>query len=125
MAEIQVCVECGTKVVGLGEPPLGERLYDLVAGILETEGHEALSLRKVACLGNCDAECRLVLADPDRWSWMLGDMDIETDEALLREVFRLWLEAPNGLIPKALRPQGLKDKALGRMPPVLSRNRKT
>lgn len=123
MAEIQICVECGTKAVGPGETPLGERLYDLVERILEEDGFDGLNLRKVACLGNCDAECRLALADPERWSWMLGDMDAQADEALLREVFKLWLEAPNGLIPKAQRPQGLTDKSLGRMPPVLNRNR--
>ncbi len=123
MPEIQVCVECGTKAVPPGEPPAGEKLYDLIRDILSDPQLSSLKARKVACLGNCDCECRVAMADPDRWSWMLGDVHPDEDAAFLRDVFHLWVNAPNGLIPKAERPQALKDKALGRMPPVLTRNR--
>lgn len=120
-AEVQVCVECGTKAARPGEAPAGEALYDLVSNILQDRGFDGLTARKVACLGNCDCDCRLALADPDRWSWMLGDVDPRTDGAFLREVLALWVKAPNGLIPKTDRPEALTEKALGRMPPVRPR----
>ncbi|MEL7255846.1 MAG: DUF1636 domain-containing protein [Pseudomonadota bacterium] len=123
MGEVQVCIECGMEKAGPGERPAGEALFALISKLLEEPGLDQLEARQVACLGNCDADCRVALADPDRWSWMLGQVDPATDEALLREVLQLWLAAPKGLIPKADRPDGLKDKTLGRMPPVLTRNR--
>lgn len=123
MGEVQVCLECGMKSVRPNDPVPGELLYEIIVDILKAPGFEPLSARKVACLGNCDAECRVALADPDRWSWMLGQIDPKQDEGFLREVIALWLAAPNGLIKKSDRPQKLTDKALGRMPPVLPRNR--
>ena len=123
MGEVQVCLECGTEAAAPGDAPAGEKLFELIREILRDPAFATLHPRKVACLGNCDCDCRLALADPDRWSWMLGDVDPSQDEDLLREVIRLWVEAPSGLIPKAERPEALKDKALGRMPPVLKRSR--
>lgn len=123
MGEVQVCLECGTKAAQPGEAPAGEKLFDLVSDILNDPALATLQPRKVACLGNCDCDCRVALAHPERWSWMLGDVDPLRDEAFLREVIRLWVDAPNGLIPKADRPQALTDKSLGRIPPVLKRNR--
>lgn len=124
MGEVQICVECGTKAARPGEAPAGEALYALVADILTDQQFVSLRPRKVACLGNCDCECRVALAHPDRWSWMLGDVDPDLDRAFLREVIALWVTSPNGLIAKPDRPQALTDKSLGRIPPVLSRNRK-
>ncbi|MEO0371903.1 MAG: DUF1636 family protein [Pseudomonadota bacterium] len=123
MAELQVCIECGMEKAAPGERPAGEVLYELIERMVDELGMEGLQARQVACLGNCDADCRLALADPDRWSWMLGQLDPVDDEALLRDVIALWLAAPKGLIPKADRPVGLKDKTLGRMPPVMTSNR--
>ena len=110
MGEVQVCIECGTEKARLGERPAGEAVFALITALLAEPGLEGLRLRQVARLGNCDADCRVALADPDRWSWMLGQVDPATDEALLREVLQLWLAAPKGLIPKVDRPDGLKDK---------------
>ncbi|MDB5411825.1 MAG: hypothetical protein JWR10_160 [Rubritepida sp.] len=76
-------------------------------------------LRVVAapCLSNCPARCRVSLAAPDRWSWLVGglDPDASMDDLLL--FAENWLAAPDGFVARDGRPKSIRPLLLGRVPP--------
>ena len=117
--EVQICIECGKETTHKDNICPGEALISALAPLLkEKPATNNTILRSVACLGNCDHGCRVVLASHLRWSWALGDIDPEFDAKFIMGVIEQWLDVPTGLIPKKERSEKLIDKTLSRHPPL-------
>lgn len=70
------------------------------------------------CLGGCTSRGRVSVAASGRWGWLFGGIDGDADLADLRAFILAWRAAPDGLVAKKDRPEPLRKRILGRMPPM-------
>ena len=117
---VQVCESCKDPdpakrqhATGGGRRLLHELNALASAGALPSQ----IVVRAYSCLGNCERRCRLSVAGEGRWSWVFGDLDPILDVEPLLEFLRRWRKSPDGFLPKEDRPEGLRTKLLGRVPP--------
>ena len=120
---IHVCIRCklaSSKRRG-GYETHGLQLRDALIDALEGAGLASrFRIAETACLGGCNRRCRISIADPARWSWLLADLrPDEQDAGQIIRFLEEWLAAEDGLIPKTERSAWLVSHAIGRMPPFL------
>jgi predicted metal-binding protein len=77
-----------------------------------------LQAQGFACLGNCRRRCRMSVAAPGRWAWLIGDIAPGDHLAPLCAFLDAWLASPDGAVPKDRRPEALRRKLIGRVAPV-------
>lgn len=116
--ELQVCIECKhpSRIKQWQSKPGGKDLYDKLAHQLKAT--KVITVRPVACLGNCSCRCRVSVTGRNRWTWLLGDINPDKDISFVLSFVSDWLNADKGLIPKGSRSEKLIKKALGRVPPM-------
>ena len=110
-ATIHVCRGCKPRDASPGGEALLAALLDWAADGPTTE------IVPHACLGPCGAPGRIVVSGPGRWSWLLAGIAPGEDIAALAAFLDVWRRAPAGLVPKNDRPERLRPKILGRVPP--------
>ena len=111
-ATIHVCRGCKPR----GDAPGGDALF---AALRDWAAGGRAAIVPHACLGPCGAPGRAVLSAPGRWSWLFAGIAPGEDIAALGEFLDAWRRAPAGLVPKNDRPERLRPKILGRVPPSL------
>ena len=120
-AAVHVCTNCqhpDYRSRRLGKAG-GEALSEALKAALEEQrlGH-TFKIELITCLGNCKKRCRISVAAPGRWSWLIGDLSPEDDFTDLMDFLRAWQRAENGLIPKEERSKWLLRHGIGRVPPL-------
>ena len=96
----------------------GEALPEALLKALEERKLDHLfKIDLITCLGNCKKRCRISVATPGRWSWLIGEISPEDDFKELMDFLEDWLDAENALIPKQERSKWLMQHGLGRVPP--------
>ena len=119
-AVIQVCESCKDPdpIKRQNAAGGGSRLLHDLKALASGGGLPSnVLVRAYACLGNCERRCRLSVAGPGKWSWIFGDLDPVNDMEILLEFLRRWQRSPDGFLPKDARPERLRLKLLGRVPP--------
>ncbi len=97
----------------------GKALPEVLKAALEEQGLDHIfKIELITCLGNCKKRCRISVAAPERWSWLIGNLSPEDDFIELMNFLRAWQGAENGLIPKEERSKWLLRHGLGRVPPL-------
>ncbi len=123
-AELLICVTCKTSLPAdsLAANPLadedgalpGARLYAaLMAGALPA----GLHVRAVECLSNCTRGCTVALRGGERWSYVYGNLNPDTDAETLRDGAARYLTAADGLVPWRERSQHFRKNCIARIPP--------
>ncbi len=79
---------------------------------------ERVEVKPTECLSVCPRPCGFALSLPGSWTYLFGDQqpDGSTDEVL--ECLSLYLETPDGFMPRLQRPKSLRGSILGRVPPI-------
>lgn len=124
LCEVQICIECShpTRLGRWRNIPGGKNLLARIDEKISTGClQERVTLRPVACLGNCKRRCRLSITGYKRWTWALGDADPAKDADAIIDVIRAWLASSSGLIAKQYRSPWLVKNTLARVPPVRRR----
>lgn len=117
--QLQVCAPCihpdreKRGLVKAGEL-FATRLAAEVAQRPELAG---LRVVVAPCLGNCAARCRVSLAGPGRWSWLIGGLDPDATTGDLLDFAKHWMAAPDGFVARDDRPRAIRSLLLGRVPP--------
>src|SRR5215469_16023840 len=81
---IFVCTTCrrGTESLEPLEGRSGFRLHALLAKALAAcLPEQRLDLQPVVCLSNCSEGCNVAFAAPGKWTFVVGNLDPETDIA--------------------------------------------
>jgi predicted metal-binding protein len=118
-ATLFVCVTCKGKAAE-DEVREGRRLHDALIDTHRVHGHDrALKIVPVECLSNCNRACTVALAAPDRWTYVYGDLGVDTAPDILRGA-ALYAATPDGLVPWRERPEILKKGVVARVPPLPS-----
>ncbi len=110
-ATVLVCVTCKSE-----QGPLGAALYKALEARL---AGEAIALRPVECLSVCKRPCTVALAAPGKWTYVVGDLSLETHVEDIVTAARRYAAAPDGLVPWRERPLPFRRGVISRTPPLL------
>ncbi len=93
----------------------GAQLYDaLMAGEIPA----GVTVHAVECLSNCTRGCTVALRGADRWTYVYGNLNPETDVETLRDGAARYLSAADGLVPWRERSQHFRKNCIARIPPL-------
>ena len=110
-ATVLVCVTCKCE-----QGPLGAALYEALEARL---AGEAIALRPVECLSVCKRPCTVALAAPGKWTYVVGDLSLDTHIEDIVTAARRYAAAPDGLVPWRERPLPFRKGVVSRTPPLL------
>ncbi|MBB5224035.1 putative metal-binding protein [Amaricoccus macauensis] len=110
---VLVCSSCRRTGDGPETPRPGTRLADA----LGAEACPGVSVRRVACLGNCTRGLSAAIYREGCWTYVFGGLD-EGSSGDLREGARLFAGASDGFMPWRGRPEALKRGLIARVPPI-------
>ena len=98
----------------------GRRLARAVlARFAESEAARlGMRLRGVTCMSQCKRPCTIALSGPDRFTYLFGDLDPETNAPEVLAVAAAYATAEAGFLPRHARPEVLRAGILGRVPPL-------
>ena len=118
---LYVCTSCREK--GSPREPeenrAGYRLYNALKGVLANSSLKSqVEVRPTLCLSICPRPCGIALSLNGSWTYLFGDQSSEeTTEDILRCV-TLYLQSPDGFMPRDERPPFMRRSILGRVPPM-------
>ncbi len=97
----------------------GARLAQAFLSHSGTVSHQGFEVRGVRCMSQCKRSCVVSLTSSGRFSYMFGDLDpAETGHVeALKDLIPLYLAAPEGFLRRGARPELLRARILGRLPP--------
>jgi predicted metal-binding protein len=112
-----VCTRCRPPEADPTAPRAGVTL--LAATRAEAAGDRALRVQGVACLSGCKRACAAALMAPGKVGYLFGDLPAGADGAAdLVAVARRYAAAPDGYLPRVVRPERLRAGILARLPPL-------
>ena len=121
-ATLSVCTRCRRQgdTVGEAERP-GYRLAERIRYRLsESEAVRlGVALRGVRCMSQCKRPCVVALSGPGKFTLLFGDLSADTDADSVLKLAAQYALAPDGLVPRADRPEPLRAGILGRVPPLI------
>lgn len=91
------------------------RTLEAEAEALESAG---ITLEEVRCLSGCKRACTAVMAGAGKWTYVLCELDPESDVAALLDYTQRFHASDNGQVPWRERPESLRRKTLARIPPL-------
>jgi predicted metal-binding protein len=112
---IFVCVSC--RDGGDPERRPGVALIDAVRARL-AERNLPFRAESVECLAVCKRPATVALAGQGKWTYVLGDLALETDVDELIDSALRFAESENGIVAWKDRPACFKKGVISRTPPV-------
>ena len=121
---LYVCVTCRREADDSDEPRPGARLYAAVQRAL-ADTVEGPALVAVECLSNCRRSCSTAVAAPDKWTYVVGNLDPEQHVADIIAFARLHQAHEAGLPAWRERPLHIRRNTVARVPPLRSSMERT
>ena len=120
---LHVCTSC--RPTGMPREPKANRpgftLYQELSDAVDRSPlRERVTVRAAECLSVCPRPCGIALSSPDSWSYLFGDQKAtvtETTSSII-DCLAVYLESPDGFMPRKTRPKSLRSSILGRVPPI-------
>ena len=118
---VHVCTSC--RPAGTAREPKenrpGFKLYHRLRRMVETGNlRHRVEVRPTECLSVCPRPCGLAITLPGSWTYLFGDQDPDLTTSEVIDCVKLYLESPNGFMPRAQRPKAMRSSILGRVPPI-------
>lgn len=118
---LSVCLRCrdGTEAHADDERG-GKRLADAIAAAFPDSALHRVGgrLRGVRCMSQCKRPCTVALSARRRFTYLFGDLDPTRDAAAVLQLAHLYVETPDGFLPRDARPPRMQAGILGRIPPL-------
>lgn len=98
----------------------GRRLARAVAAAFDESEAARLGvqLRSVNCMSQCKRPCTIALSGRDRFTYLFGDFDPETNVSDLLSVAASYAMSETGFLLRPDRPEVMQAGILGRIPPL-------
>ena len=113
---LTVCTTCRMGAARQeGVPVAGQVLHDRVSALLAQADAAPLRLRGVECLAVCNDGCAAAIAEPGKWSYLLGRLTPDKAADLL-QFAGSYRRSRTGTVMPSKRPASLADMILGRIP---------
>jgi predicted metal-binding protein len=117
---IFVCISC-RRSLGEGEESFdqpGRLLIEAIEARLRGDGYGRVSVAGVDCLAVCKRPCTIALSAADKWTYLIGDLDPDTQVDEIVAAARSFAASENGIIPWRERPASFRKGVIARVPPV-------
>jgi predicted metal-binding protein len=118
---LHVCTSC--RAAGSVREPIesraGFKLYQALRAMFnESTLGDHVEVKPAECLSLCPRPCAIALSSAGAWSYLFGDQDPEKSASDIVECIALYLDIPDGFMPRKTRPRLLQASILGRVPPL-------
>jgi predicted metal-binding protein len=111
---ILVCSNCRDETGSDAHPRAGSLL---AADARRAADGTGVAVKTIECLGNCKRRLSAALLKPGGWSYVFGDLKVESGADLVAGA-RLFSTSIDGLMPWRGRPESLKRGLVARIPPL-------
>lgn len=91
---------------------LGERL---------NQAQDGVTVVTAECLAVCKRPCTIALAADGKWTYLIGDLDIDTHLDEIVGAARSFAASANGIVPWKERPASFRKGVVARVPPLPAR----
>ena len=108
---LYVCITCKKNGEAV-EPRPGKILYDNLKRL-----NSKMNIKPVRCLAGCSNGCTLSLTNKNKWTYVIGNLTPDQDEADILSGFTLYEKTRDGKIRFSERPAAFKKQSLARVPP--------
>jgi predicted metal-binding protein len=117
---LHVCISC--RAAGSPREPIekraGFKLYQELRAIFnESTLCHQVEVKPAECLSLCLRPCAIALSSAGAWSYLFGDQYPDKNANDIAECIALYLDIPDGFMPRKIRPKALRASILGRVPP--------
>jgi predicted metal-binding protein len=112
-ATLYVCITCKA-----GEERLGQALFDALSARIAAEDKAGVCLRGVECLSVCKRPCTVALTARGKWTYVVGDLSLETHLDDILTAARRFAGTHDGLVPWRERPIPFRKGVISRTPPL-------
>jgi predicted metal-binding protein len=113
--ELLVCTTCRHGDPADDGPRPGALLLERLESAALPAG---VAVRAVECLSNCSRGCTIALRGPGRWTYVYGDVDPETQAAVVLDGAMRYAASGDGLVPWRERPEHFRKHCIARIPPL-------
>ena len=113
-ATLYVCVTCKS-----GEERLGQALFDALNVRIAADDEVGVTLHAVECLSVCKRPCTVALAARGKWTYVVGDLSVETDLYDILTAARRFARTHDGIVPWRERPKPFRKGVISRTPPLM------
>ena len=118
---LHVCTSC--RPSGAPREPQDTRagyiLYQqLRKAINDSPLKNKVEIHPAECLSVCPRPCGIALSSPGSWTYLYGDQQPNETVYDIIECLSLYIESPDGFMPRRQRPRTLRGSILGRVPPT-------
>ena len=120
---LSFCMTCQDgNEVACKDVRAGTRLAQSFLSQIGTVQHQELELRGVRCMSQCRRPCIVTLSSCERFTYIFGDLNAAESDHIkaLCDLLPLYLDAPEGFLRREDRPEPLRERILGRLPPPAS-----
>lgn len=118
MHTLFVCTTCkkrdGDNII---DPHAGQYLFNELNALENLPSD--MMIQGVECLSACKKACALAFTAPEKYSYIFADLD-PTHVNDIVTLAHTYSEKEDGILKKINRPDALKNKAQGRIPPLLT-----
>ena len=115
-----VCINCRRRIGEGDAPDAFDRPGAGLAASLETRLADDPTIQVVAvdCLAVCKRPCTVAVTGPDKWTYLVGDLDPVAHLAEIESAVRAFADTSNGIVPWKERPQTFRKGVVARVPPT-------
>jgi predicted metal-binding protein len=110
-ATLLVCITCKSD-----HGPMGPGLFEALECRLAAE--PGIALKAVECLSVCKRPCTVALAASDKWTYVVGDLTLESNLEDIVVAARRYAASPEGIVPWRERPLSFRKGVVSRTPPL-------
>ena len=111
---IFVCSSCKSGDAGADRP--GQRLIETLASRLGGSG-SPINLQSVDCLAVCKRPATISFVAPGKWTYVIGDIDVEAHADDVIVAARAYAESETGVVAWKQRPIFFRKGVIARVPP--------
>jgi predicted metal-binding protein len=111
-----VCVTCRPAEEEGVRP--GKALFEALRKRLDGHAENNVALRAVECLSVCKRPCTIALSAPGKWTYVVGDLDIDANAGDIIDAALKFAATSDGLIPWRERPLSFRKGVISRVPPL-------
>jgi predicted metal-binding protein len=109
---ISVCTSCKSAD---GEAGIGPALFDALNVAISDR---TVAVRRVQCLGVCKRPATVAVSSADGYTFLFGDLEIDSGTAALASFVQSYRDAAYGLVPWRERAEVLRKGMIARLPPA-------
>ena len=118
---LYVCTSC--RPAGFPKKPIenrpGFRLHrEISQALAMSEIRNSVNLEAVQCLSLCKRSCGIAMTSRGAWTYLFGDQSPDLPINSILKCLSIYLKSSRGEMPRSVRPAGLRESILGRIPPL-------